>query len=65
MQEYLDFHIRSYLPRTLGAKWSFQTFKKPLSDCFGPKCKCKDSSYIDNTKVLLRSKLNLSLVNLL
>ena len=27
-----------------GAKCSFQTFKRPLSDWFGPKCKCKLSS---------------------
>ena len=36
-----------------------QTFKRPLSDWFGPKYKCKISSYMDNTIVLLRSKLNL------
>ena len=55
----LDFHIRNYLTDTLEAKWSLQTFKRPLSDWFGPKCKCKVSSYMDNTKVLLRNRLNL------
>ena len=33
--------------------------KRPLSDWFGPKLKCKVSSYIDNAIVLLCSRLNL------
>ena len=32
MQQYIGLHIWNYLPDTLGAKWSFQTFKRPLSD---------------------------------
>ena len=53
----LDFHISNYLPNTLEAKWSLKTFKRPLSDWFEPKYKCKVSSYIDNIKVLLCSRL--------
>ena len=41
------------------AKWSFQTFERPLSNWFGPNYKCKVSSYMDNTKVQLGSKPNL------
>ena len=48
-----DFHIWNQLPNTLEAKWSFQTFKRPLSDWFGPTYECKASSYMDNTKELL------------
>ena len=44
---------------TLEAKWSFQLLKRLLSDWFGPKYKSKVSGYMDNTKVLLRSRLNL------
>ena len=32
MQQYIGLHIWNYLPDTLGAKWSFQAFKRPLSD---------------------------------
>ena len=41
------------------AEWSFQIFKGLLRDCFGPKYKSKVSSYMDNTTVLLCSRLNL------
>ena len=45
---------------TLEAKWSFQTFQRSLSDWFGPKCKCKFSTYMDNnTRVPLSSRLHL------
>ena len=47
------------LPDTLETKWSFQTFKRPLSDWFGPKYKNKVSSHVNNTKVLLRTRLNI------
>ena len=53
----LDFHIWNELPDTLEAKWSFQAFKRPLSGWFGFKYKWKVSRYMDNTKVLLRSRL--------
>ena len=33
-----------YLPGTLEAKWSFQTFKRPPSDWLGPKYKSKVTS---------------------
>ena len=39
------------------ARWSFQTFKRLLNDWFRPKYSCKVSSYIDNTRVLLCSRL--------
>ena len=58
----LDFHIWNQLPDTLEAKWPFQTFKRLLSDWFGPKYKCKVSSYMENTKVLLRTRLNLGFI---
>ena len=48
-------HIWNYLHGTLVAKWSFQTFKRPISDWFGPTYKCKISSYMDNSRVLLGS----------
>ena len=34
-------------------------FKRLLSDWFGPKYKSKVSSYMDNARTLLRSRLNL------
>ena len=34
-------------------------FKRLLSDWFGPKYKSKVSSYMDNARALLRSRLNL------
>ena len=58
MSEYLGLHICNYLHDTLGAKWYFQTFKRPLSDWLGPKYKCKVSSSMNNNKLLLRSRLN-------
>ena len=39
------------LPDNLEIKWSLKTFKRPLSDWFGPKYKCKVSSYMDNTEL--------------
>ena len=43
--------------RTLKAKWSFQTFKRSLSDSFGHKCKSEVISII-NTRVVLIIKPN-------
>ena len=37
---------------------SLETFKRPISDWFLPKHKCKVSSYVFNTGVLLRSRPN-------
>ena len=34
--------------KTLKAELSFQIFKKSLSDWFGPTCKCKINSYLNN-----------------
>ena len=35
----LGLNIWNYLPDTFEAKWSFQTFNRPVSDWFGPKYK--------------------------
>ena len=59
MEDYLGLLIWNFLPDTLEAKQSFQTFKSPPCDWFGPKYKCKVVSYMDNTKMVLRSRLNL------
>ena len=59
MKQYLGLHSWNKLPDTLEAKLSFQTFNRPPSDWFRPKYKCKVSNCMDNTKVLLRNKLNL------
>ena len=55
----LDFHIWDQSPDTMEAKWSLQTFKRPLSDWLQPKYKCKISGDMDNTKVLQRNRFNL------
>ena len=55
----INVHIWNELPDILEAEWFFQTFKMPLSDSFRLKYKCKVHSYMDDTKVLLRSRLNL------
>ena len=41
----LGFHIWNHLLETSRARSFFQTFKKSLKDWFGPKCKCRVSSY--------------------
>ena len=49
-----EFYLIFWTPNGLSI-----TFKSLLSDWIGPKYKCKVSSYMDNTRVLLRNRLNL------
>ena len=44
----LCLHIWKQVLKTLKAELSFQVFKRSISDWFGPKCKCKGSSYLNN-----------------
>ena len=57
----LILHILNYLSKT---ESSFQMFRRSLRDWFGPRCKCKGSIYLDNSKsaTTLQWKLRLTLV---
>ena len=45
-----------------GNQMVFPTFKKPLTDWLGPKCKYKVSIYMDNIKVLICGRFNFGFV---
>ena len=58
-EQVFGLHIKRKLPDTLEATWSFQTFKRPISEYLGAKYKWKVISYMNNARVLLCNRPNL------